>query len=882
MLRAIQRLLGWRYLPFFVYLGVALIILRVSLLGDVFGLQHDWSYPLLNYNRLHDAVRYIWSAENNGIIPLYRTNAITDTVIAVIGIVTHVPPQLLYKIILVGLFSGSGAAIYLLMRNRQYPRLAAFLAGLFYLTSTVIMTRAITGYFGYLVSAATFPLLLLYYYKAVEESVFRARLRSIACMSLISAFAFYQVHFIAFFVWFFLVDLFMQRIPKRSYRGAILAGLGTVLGYALCNLFWIVPIFQNFFSSGNQSASLASQVALASRGATLPAGIWDTVIMQSHAVTAPILHVLNEGLRARILIGVILLVLLVCAAYNKKRRLLVGVFVTLVLLTLPIALGPSSPLGSIDLAMQDIFPVLKIFREPYHLAYLMLLFWTFVLCSAAEWCLTRTFKLRVNTKKICVGIAFAGMIILVNLPSLTGTYFGYFGSANLPENLEQTNTEIRALTLGRVYYPPNLNFWRLKDDTRFGVNYPDQIGLSMDRLPVTGASSDLEVRNDAWQLRNAVTSALVHRDPAFPSLLNFLGSDLSVYRPYLSSHFAASVGLDSVYTPQAAQWVGHNYQSDLVSYGLIRQSLSDGSTAFQLSSKVSPVSSVSRLAHICSFSDVSSDTKAFVASEPGTLARFTTESCSSPTEKRMRDEKQVVDLAATRGLKHAPRYGWTPGDLAFYVDPILANTLVPFVVTGQQDTIEVPITTSKKTGMLAFYLAWPLGGELKIGKETVSTLSPVAEWRSVVVDTESVILPVNSLSGFNAFAGAVENVTVQPKIVQRQELAESTVLSKQIAPTYYEGQLVNNSEKPTLVSLAENYNQGWELSVGNTRYSSHRINGWQNAFLVPAGVSGEFSITFVPQRQYTVLYFLSMLVLVLLAVYASSLRPRIPKLNRKS
>ncbi len=52
------------------------------------------------------------------------------------------------------------------------------------------------------------------------------------------------------------------------------------------------------------------------------------------------------------------------------------------------------------------------------------------------------------------------------------------------------------------------------------------------------------------------------------------------------------------------------------------------------------------------------------------------------------------------------------------------------------------------------------------------------------------------------------------------------------------------------LELAENFNPGWVASVGGTPLEALRVDGWRQAFLVPAGVGGEVSLEYAPDRLY--------------------------------
>ncbi len=58
------------------------------------------------------------------------------------------------------------------------------------------------------------------------------------------------------------------------------------------------------------------------------------------------------------------------------------------------------------------------------------------------------------------------------------------------------------------------------------------------------------------------------------------------------------------------------------------------------------------------------------------------------------------------------------------------------------------------------------------------------------------------------------------------------------------------SDKDRVLELAENFNPGWSAEVGDQSLTPLRVDGWKQAFVVPAGVSGPAMITFAPNSTY--------------------------------
>ncbi|GAA1864544.1 alpha-(1-_3)-arabinofuranosyltransferase domain-containing protein [Asanoa iriomotensis] len=53
-----------------------------------------------------------------------------------------------------------------------------------------------------------------------------------------------------------------------------------------------------------------------------------------------------------------------------------------------------------------------------------------------------------------------------------------------------------------------------------------------------------------------------------------------------------------------------------------------------------------------------------------------------------------------------------------------------------------------------------------------------------------------------------------------------------------------------LLVVPENFNAGWTASLGDTRLTAVRVDGWQQAFEVPAGSGGTVTLTFAPDEPY--------------------------------
>ncbi|HEU5268580.1 MAG TPA: alpha-(1-_3)-arabinofuranosyltransferase family protein, partial [Jatrophihabitans sp.] len=54
----------------------------------------------------------------------------------------------------------------------------------------------------------------------------------------------------------------------------------------------------------------------------------------------------------------------------------------------------------------------------------------------------------------------------------------------------------------------------------------------------------------------------------------------------------------------------------------------------------------------------------------------------------------------------------------------------------------------------------------------------------------------------------------------------------------------------SLLVVHENFNAGWQATLAGHRLPAVQVDGWQQAFLLPAGAHGVVRLTFAPQRQF--------------------------------
>ena len=61
---------------------------------------------------------------------------------------------------------------------------------------------------------------------------------------------------------------------------------------------------------------------------------------------------------------------------------------------------------------------------------------------------------------------------------------------------------------------------------------------------------------------------------------------------------------------------------------------------------------------------------------------------------------------------------------------------------------------------------------------------------------------------------------------------------------------VDADQRPRLLETTENWNAGWKAHLGGIALEPFRVDGWRQAFFLPAGVGGQVELRYDPDRPY--------------------------------
>ena len=833
-------------LIFLAYLLSSSFILRGIFGKGYLGLIYDWSYPF-NLAKLANSALYLWSPLENGLVSKYKTGVVADLFLSTIR-----SPEF-FKFLFIPLLALAGYSFYLLLRSKKFSLISSLLAGFFYLSSVIFITRLEAGYLNFTISYAFFPLLLLFYSKLLNNKKFLSL--DLLPFSILLLIVFGQIHFAVFFFLVIIVDLFLSILTNRQTAVRKVFGIGlTICLYFILNLSWI-----------NQSISQAKSIlnigsfnnpAFLSRIDTLPHFLWNTLLLSDHGNTEEIFIAINSS-AGRLAITFFFLAAIFFFAYrNWRRRKEFASILIISFLALLLSVGATAPFDKIYPTLYAHLPAVSLFRETYHLQYLLLFAYTLAFAMAFEQVenrLKRTQKRFVFLSHSLLCSISIILIVFFNLPALSGDLYGYFGVVKLPD-LKELDSTIANFTTGRVFYPPNLNFWKLSLDKRIGVNYPDQIANSLGNSSVSQASSELDTITPVWKLRNAVVNDFMVKDRAFSNLLPYLGSNLIVDRKYLDSYYYASVGIEKKRLELRHRWMAESNEQKLKSWPDLKKTvLADNTDVYEVREGKDLVYLSTKPQEICNFDDVENSSDSFFYKPNLKVSDHLVDGCDNRIEEMLNKSENKLDFSNLPNLKHSADLGWSPGYLSFYESKLFSDTIDDFVFTRIPDDITFSLPGNGQ--LYLKYYSSPRSGRISLDGQVIETKSETEKWVFLSVEhDQDNTYTIESIDGENAIGGMgfVDLGKEQAK-QEIQPLGQSPISWIKINPTEYQLNITEPTAGPKLIILSENYNPAWKLKVGNSVIDPILANTYANGYLISGDITGLGKIAFEGQSRYRAL-----------------------------
>ena len=210
----------------------------------------------------------------------------------------------------------------------------------------------------------------------------------------------------------------------------------------------------------------------------------------------------------------------------------------------------------------------------------------------------------------------------------------------------------------------------------------------------------------------------------------------------------------------------------------------------------------------------------------------------------------------------------------------LTITFIPTYAPVQVSGVDIPGVPQVGTPGGTFRLACGLGPSLTLNGQAVATrvtgFFPSLQTEQTVQFTAC--SPVRLAAGANRLVeAATDAFSIQDAVVQSTGVQGTGAAASPSAPPPAAAHIVQwtATARALRVSAAvrsylvvdENFNPGWKAVIGGRTLEPVRLDGWKQAWVLPAGTSGLVRLTFGPELLFrvTVIGGLAVLALVVLA-----------------
>lgn len=244
-------------------------------------------------------------------------------------------------------------------------------------------------------------------------------------------------------------------------------------------------------------------------------------------------------------------------------------------------------------------------------------------------------------------------------------------------------------------------------------------------------------------------------------------------------------------------------------------------------------------------------------------------------------DRQPLDVIVT-GDSGRARGGRVDADGYIRFEPLLTSKLklrfYPASKRLQVTELIIPgIAQASRPKGIPFRLACGQGPQLYLNGKVVptsvsGTYADLLEQRPVRFTACAKVAVAQGdnrvrVAGWDAFA--VQNLAIGSPQVSAQQTESGAVRGTWGASTR---EIRVQAPKDAFLVVNENFNAGWQATIGDTTLRSVRLDGWKQAWIVPAGTSGTVRLDYLPDRPYRFALGLGLAGIALLVVLALILR----------
>lgn len=443
------------------FLFISIVILRGIILSSSFiGFNHDWDFPMTSESLKSFCARslFVWSSDNAGCTLVYPAENLLIYSLFPLSFL-EISGLVVIQLVLLFVFSFGGWFMYLLLRDSfKLGHFPSLISGFFYITTPVIFNKVAAGHVPYIIAYALSPIIMAFFikYTTTHET------KNLIITSLLLSFATIQIQFAVMLAILFFFYAIL--IAKMKVRGLITTFLLLVVVVSLVHSFWLLPTSLNstsFFTT-LQGASSINDLKT-----------WGTSLTDSFRMIgyrSPHFEAVLSSYNYKYAwdIASFSLVILAFGSLLVTRSRIPLFFGAVSVVTL-IFTTVTGPFANVVFFLYSIFPIFNVFREVYHLAFLIAFSYSIMLAF-----LLHSIH---NSRKLNGYLKFLSIIVIVTLVVFNDPFI-YSGNLGGQVQQYQLNDQNLSIIDGylksqgdyRVLYLPMVQPFKYDDLIYYGID----------------------------------------------------------------------------------------------------------------------------------------------------------------------------------------------------------------------------------------------------------------------------------------------------------------------------------------------------------------------------------------------------------------------------
>lgn len=400
--------------PLIAYSLLSTFVLRGLLFtNNRIGFNHDWNFPYSVYEFKDYCTQalYIWSDHNLGTPLLYPAKYLLQYFLLPFSYL-GLSGLIAIKVILLLILIFSSYFMYLLLRKSfKLGYIPSLISGISYMTAPLVFNKIVAGHYLYLVGYALSPLIMLCFKKYLDNN----EMKYLVVTGLLIAIASIQVQFAIMLL--VLLLFYGILLSKTKMNKTLKISVFLIAPILLIHSFWIIPGVSNFLG-------LKETVKVTSDIESLKS--WNTFLLNAFRLI---------GYRSRHFsttldnyeykdiwnICSFLLLLLIFSSLLIRKNRVPFFFGMVSAVTLIFTTALSNPFGGFIYFLYSNLQVFNLFREVYHLTFLISFSYSIMLAYTINSICNRK---KIKFLRIILVVLTLSIIILNNPFIYTGDFNG--------------------------------------------------------------------------------------------------------------------------------------------------------------------------------------------------------------------------------------------------------------------------------------------------------------------------------------------------------------------------------------------------------------------------------------------------------------------------